>query len=195
MMIATMKQNWWLPVVRGVFAILFGAIALFMPGLALTALVVVFGIYALLDGAIAVYNAFQNRKRYEHWWINLIEGVIGVIAGIIALIMPVLAGITLLLVMGFWAIATGVMQVYLAFRLRKEIDNEVYLGIAGILSILFGLFVILFPLGGALAIAWLIGIYSILFGAFMIALGLRLRNLETSTDNTATTMTSHPSVS
>lgn len=191
-MITTLKQNWWIPVVRGVFAVIFGAIALLAPALALTALVVVFGAYALIDGAMAIYSGYQGRHVHEHWWITVIEGVFGVIAGIAALLLPVFVGLTLLIVIGFWAIATGVMEVVLAFHLRKEIEDEVYLGIAGILSVLFGLFVIIFPLGGVLAIAWLIGLYSILFGGFMIALGLRLHNMDDS--KSSSTMTSHPSM-
>jgi uncharacterized membrane protein HdeD (DUF308 family) len=87
-----------------------------------------------------------------------------------------LTGLTIILVIGVWAIITGVLQVIAAWRLRQEIDNEIWLGLAGILSVIMGILFILNPFGGALATVWLIGIYAIVFGVMFMMLAFRVRN-------------------
>lgn len=177
-MLATMSRYWWVFLVRGILSIIFGVIAILAPGITLVSLVLVFGIYAIIDGASTVFAGFQSRETDERWWWSVIEGVVSVIAGIVAIIWPVIAGITLLLVIGVWAILTGIMQIAAAIRLRKEIDNEWWLGLSGALSILFGVFVILFPGAGGLAVLWLIGFYAIIFGVLFILLAFRLRGRD-----------------
>lgn len=169
----TGTNNWWFWAIRGVFAIIFGVLAIVFPGDALQALVYIFGAYALIDGVVGVYNSLANRTT--NWGWHLVEGIVGIIAGIVAFALPVLTGLTILLVIGFWAVATGIMQMIAAWRLRKEIDNEIWLGLAGLMSIIFGIFIFINPLAGALATAMIIGIYSILFGIFFIALAIRFR--------------------
>lgn len=169
-------RNWWIWAVRGVFAIIFGAIAILFPALALQTLILVFGAYALVDGGFTIYHALTNRN--DNWVWHLVEGIVSVLAGIAAFMLPILTGLTLLLVIAFWAIVTGVMQVVAAWRLRKEIENEFWLGLAGVSSIIFGTYILFDPLGGALATAWLIGIYSIAFGTMLIGLALRFRAMD-----------------
>jgi len=174
----TLQRQWWMPLIRGIFAIIFGALALIYPGLTLTALIYVFAAYAIADGGITLYQALSGRDGNRHWGWGIAEGLVSLIAGIGALIAPWIAGLTLLFIIGFWAIFTGIAQIVMAFRMRAEIENEFWLGLAGVASVIFGGFVVFDPLGGALATAWLIGIYSLLFGAALIALSLRLRSLE-----------------
>lgn len=169
-------NSWWFWAIRGVFAIIFGVLAMVFPGDALQALVYIFGAYALIDGVVTVYNSVANRKT--NWGWHLVEGLISIIAGLVAFFLPVLTGLTILLVIGFWAVATGIMQMVAAWRLRKEIDNEIWLGLAGLMSVIFGIFIFLNPLAGALATAMIIGIYSILFGIFLIALAVRFRGYD-----------------
>ena len=175
-MLSSIAKSWWAYLIRGIASIVFGLLALFMPGLTLFLLVVFFAAYVLVDGASAIFTSFNSRDTDTRWWWHLIEGSLGVMAGLLALLWPDIAAITLVLIIGVWAVLTGIMQVAGAIRLRQEVKNEWLLGISGVLSILFGVYVFLFPGGGALALAWLIGLYALFFGITFIGLGLRLRN-------------------
>lgn len=172
----TVTNSWWFWAIRGVFAIIFGVLAMVFPGDALQALVYIFGAYALIDGVVTVYNAVANRVT--NWGWQLVEGIISIIAGLVAFFLPVLTGLTILLIIGFWAVATGIMQMIAAWRLRKEIENEIWLGLAGLMSVIFGVYIFINPLAGALVTAMIIGIYSILFGIFLIALAVRFRGYD-----------------
>lgn len=174
-MIENMTRNWWMLVLRGVLALIFGVLALFLPGAALISLVLLFGIYAAVDGVANLATAFNMRE--DRWW-NLLEGVVGIAAGVIAFFNPALTGLALTLLIGAWAILTGVFEIFAAVRLRQEIENEWWLAAGGALSVIFGVLVFLSPLAGALAIAWLVGIYAILFGITLIVVGWRFRSDE-----------------
>ena len=171
-----MVRHWWSLVLRGVLAVIFGILVIAWPGIALTSLVLLIGAYMFVDGIFAIAGSLTHREQYQHWWLTLIEGIIGVIAGIIAFVYPGLTAITLLLVIGFWAILTGIFEIIAAFRLREVVRDEWLLLISGVLSILFGLFVVFFPGAGALAILGIIAAYAIIFGILLIILGFRLRN-------------------
>jgi uncharacterized membrane protein HdeD (DUF308 family) len=175
-MLATMSRNWWVLLVRGIAAILFGIAALIWPGLALVTLVFMFAAYAFIDGILNIIFALQHRNQ-SRWWVTLIEGIIGVLAGIAAFLWPDMASFVLLNFIAFWAILTGVMEIILAIRLREEIQGEFWMGLGGVLSILFGVLVILFPGAGALSIVWMIATYAIIFGVIMIILAFRVRSL------------------
>lgn len=174
--IMTTANSWWFWAIRGVFAIIFGVLAMLFPGDALQALVYIFGAYALIDGAMTIYNSIANRAT--NWGWHMVEGIVNILAGLAAFFLPLLTGLTLLLVIGFWAVVTGFMQIVAAWRLRKEIDNEVWLGLAGLMSVIFGIYIFINPLAGALATAMIIGIYSILFGIFLLALAMRFRGID-----------------
>jgi uncharacterized membrane protein HdeD (DUF308 family) len=173
-MITAFARNWWALVIRGIIAILFGLLAILWPGETITVLIVLFGAYAVVDGIFAIVAAAMGGGMQNRWGL-LLEGIVSVIAGIVAFVWPGLTALALLYVIAFWAIVTGVLEIIFAVRLRREIANEWALGIAGVLSILFGLVAIIFPRAGALSIIWIIGIYAILFGILLIALGVRVR--------------------
>ena len=175
-MTSELAQSWWVWALRGVAAIIFGLLALFYPGITLTSMVYVFGAYAVIDGAIAVYNAVVHRG--VNWGWQLLEGLVSIIAGIAAFMMPFLASMTLLFIIAIWAIITGVMQMVMAWRQREVIDNEVWLGLAGLMSVIFGILVFFDPFAGLLSTVWVIGIYSIIFGVMMLALAWRYRGEE-----------------
>ena len=176
-MLRAMQNNWWMLVGRGIVAVLFGVLALLLPGITLTVLVLLFGAYVLVDGGINIYSAIQQRDSNDRWWLGLIEGAVGVLVGIGTLIVPGITALALLFVIAFWAVVTGGLEVYAAYRLREEIKHEWLLGLSGILSISFGVLLVLAPGSGALALAWLIGMYAILFGVMLILLGVNLRNM------------------
>jgi uncharacterized membrane protein HdeD (DUF308 family) len=179
-MFTMLAQNWWLVGLRGLAAIIFGILALLYPGIALESFVLVFAAYALVDGVSAVITSIQNRTQ-QNWWVHLLEGIISIIAGILAIIYPGLTALTLLYIIAFWAIFTGVMEIWAAIELRKAIQGEFWLGLSGVLSILFGILLIVAPGAGILAVLTLVAAYAIVFGLFLIMLALKLRGMKDQT--------------
>ncbi len=176
-MLNTLSRNWWLPLVRGLFSIVFGILAIIFPGITLTSFILIFGAYALIDGGFSIYHAlFHHANTNGRAW-NLFEGVISILAGLAAFFAPFIAGLTLLYVIAFWAIITGAIQLANAWTMREEIENEIFLALAGTFSVLFGLFALFNPVSGALAIATVIGIYAIAFGIMLIMVAFRYRDL------------------
>jgi uncharacterized membrane protein HdeD (DUF308 family) len=172
-----LARNWWVLALRGVLAILFGMLAFFWPGLLWLVVVYTFGAYALLDGVLAIVAAVRGHRVFGRWWPLLLEGVVGIVVGIVAFAQPAIAELALLYVIAAWCFVTGVFQVVAAIQLRRYIRGEWALALSGVLSILLGLALGLVPVAGLLAVAWLIGAYSIVFGALLIALAFQLRAL------------------
>jgi uncharacterized membrane protein HdeD (DUF308 family) len=166
---------------RGVVAILFGAIALVWPGLTLEVLVLFFGAYVLVDGVFAIIAALTHRTGHDRWWVLLLEGLVGIAAGIITFFLPGVATLALIYIIALWAIVTGVLEIIAGIGLRKEIQGEWLLAISGIVSLGLGVLLLVFPSAGEVTIIWLIGVYAILFGLMLLGLGLRLRRLGTAT--------------
>jgi uncharacterized membrane protein HdeD (DUF308 family) len=182
-MLAHMAHNWWAVALRGLVAIIFGILLFLFPGIALETLVLFLGAYLLVDGIGSIITAVRNRTGNPNWWVSLLEGIVSIIAGIVAFIYPGRTALVLLYIIGAWAIVTGILEIVAAIRLRKEIDNEWVLGLAGLLSIVFGILTFVFPGATALSLLWLIGAYAIVFGVLLIILGFRLRNLNTALTN------------
>ncbi len=179
-MLDALAKNWWALALRGVAAVLFGLLTFVLPGITLVTFVFLFGAYALVDG---FFNVVASFRVASHHWALLIEGVIGIIAGIITFMWPAITAITLLYVIAFWAIFTGVFEIVAGIRLRKVITNEWFLLLMGVLSALFGILILMAPGPGALAIVIWIGVYAVLFGFALLALAFRLRGhrrLETT---------------
>jgi uncharacterized membrane protein HdeD (DUF308 family) len=174
-MTTTLARNWWVLALRGVVAILFGIIAFIWPGLTLISLVLLFGAYAFLDGIFSIIAAWRGRETNERWWALLLEGILGLAAGVIAFVWPGAAAVGLLYVIAAWAILTGILEIVAAIRLRQEIDNEWLLGLTGVASIIFGLLLAIWPGAGLLTLTWIIGGYAIAFGVLMLLLAFRLR--------------------
>ena len=173
-MLHFMARNWWLLVLRGVFAILFGVFAFTWPGITLGTLVLMFGVYAFADGILAFVAAFSHSTG-RPWWILALEGLFSIAAAMAAFLYPGITAVVLLFVIAFWAIVTGVVEIAAAIQLRREIEGEVWLGLAGLASVLFGLTLLAQPGVGALAVVWLIGAYSMLIGILLVALGFHVK--------------------
>ena len=167
--------SWWAFVLRGIFAIIFGVLCFFLPGLALITLVLMFGFYAIADGVFNIIGAF-NRGTAQPGWALLLEGIVSLIAGGLAFFMPGLTALALLFLIGAWAVVTGVFEIAAAIRLRKQISGEWLLALAGVLSIIFGIILFASPGTGALALVWWIGAYSTVFGILLITLGVKFRS-------------------
>jgi uncharacterized membrane protein HdeD (DUF308 family) len=176
-----LAESWWSLVLRGMLALLLGVIAFALPGITLGALVIVFGAYALTDGIVAIIGAYRASKAHERWGVLLVEGLAGIVAAAVTIMWPGITALTLVLLIGAWAISTGIFEIVAAVKLRKYISGEWLLLLSGIVSILFGLLVVILPLAGALAIAFCIGVYSMIFGVLLISLGFRLRMVTHST--------------
>jgi uncharacterized membrane protein HdeD (DUF308 family) len=171
----SLLQSWWMPAARGAVAIAFGVLALMWPGLTLLGLVALFSAYALITGAISIVGAVRNRKRDDQWWLMLIVGLVGVGAGIIAMIQPEMTTLVLVLLVAANALVTGVLDIALAIRLRKTIRDEWLYVLNGIAAIIFGVVAFLFPTAGALAIVWMISLYAVVTGVLLVAAAFRLR--------------------
>ncbi len=178
-MITNLANNWWTFVLRGVFALLFGVIAFVWPGLTILSLTYVFGFYAILDGIFALVAAWNFRSQ-DRWWVLLLEGLLGLAAGVIAFVSPGITALALLWVIAAWAILTGILEIVAAVQLRQEIENEVWLGLGGLASIVFGVLLVIWPGSGLVTISWLIGGYAIVFGISMLVLGFRLQGVNKS---------------
>lgn len=172
-MVNHLVQNRWLFALRGVLAILFGILAFIWPGSSAVALVFLFGAYAVLDGILTIAASVRNRVNNDRWWMGLLEGIVDIAAGVIAFVFPTLAAITLVFVIAIWAIITGLLEIATAIRLRREIDNEWSLGLAGVVSILLGVIMVINPGAGLIGLVWAIALYAVLFGIFMLVLAIR----------------------
>ena len=172
-------QHWKWIALRGLAAVLFGVLALAWPGLVLTVLIAIFGAYALVDGIFSLIGAWRMRHEGEPLWPLLVVGLLGVLAGLVALFWPQITALGLLMLIAIWAIAIGALQIIAALRVRQLLVNEWWLGLSGALSLLFGLLLLVFPGAGALAMIWLIGVYALVFGVLLILLALRLRKTST----------------
>ncbi len=174
-MVRPLARYWWLFALRGIAAIIFGVLALIVPGVTLVVLVALFGAYALIDGVLATIAAFRQRDENNRWWVLLLEGLAGIVIGVLAFLFPGQTLLTLLFFIAFWAIFTGIMEIITAIRLRREISNEWSMGLMGVISILLGIVLLVFPAAGLVGLVYAVGIYAILFGILMLYLAFRAR--------------------
>jgi uncharacterized membrane protein HdeD (DUF308 family) len=173
--------HWWALALRGAIAILFGLAALLRPGIALGALILLFGAYALVDGVFAIVGVFGGTRGGTPRWLLLIEGIAGILAGLIAFVLPGLTSVVLLYLIAAWAVVTGIFEIATAIRLRQEIRGEWALIIGGVLSVLFGVILaVIGPVAGLLSLIWLIGIYAVAFGILMLITAFQVRGRDAS---------------
>ncbi len=172
---STLARGWWLLLLRGLVAIVFGVLAWVQPGITLAALVLLFGAYSMADGVLGLWTAITGPKGHEYWWLVLLQGLVGIGIGFLTFFAPGITALALLFYIAIWAIATGVLETAAAIRLRKEIDNEWLLLLAGLASVVFGILLAAQPAVGALALLWLIGSYAILFGVLLLILAFKVR--------------------
>jgi uncharacterized membrane protein HdeD (DUF308 family) len=171
-----LARNWWALLIRGVLAVAFGALAFVNPGITLAALILLFAAYSLVDGVFAIVAGLRAAQRQERWWPFALEGLLSIVVGIIAFLMPAAAAFGLLMLVSAWSIVTGLFRIAAAIRLRREIEGEWLLILNGILSVAFGVVIVIWPAVGLLTVMWLIGVYAIVFGIILIALAFRLRS-------------------
>jgi len=173
-MLPMLARYWWLILLRGIAAIIFGVLAFIWPGITLVTLVLFWGAFALVDGVLALVHAIMGDNKGSRWWLALV-GVAGILVGLMTFMMPGVTALVLLFFIAGWAIALGVFQIAGAIRLRKEIDNEWTIGLSGALSVLFGVVLIAAPGAGAIGLIWVIGAYAIVFGILLVMAALKLK--------------------
>lgn len=170
-----LERNWWLLLVRGIAAVLFGIAAFAWPGLTVAVLVLMFGAYVLVDGILGIVDSIRYRDRLNRWWLWLLDGILGLVVGGLMLFMPGVSAFVLLMFIAGWAIVGGVLRIIAAIQLRRKIEGEWLLGLGGVLSVLFGGLLIAMPGTGIVSLVWLIGIWAVAFGVIFIMLAFRLR--------------------
>jgi uncharacterized membrane protein HdeD (DUF308 family) len=174
---SALTSNWWLVLVRGLIAILFGIFALASPLAALVAFVLVFGVWAFIDGIDTLALAVSGWRS----WQLFIVGLVGIGIGLLTFFRPGYTAIGLYTAVAAWAIARGILEIAVAIELRKQIKGELWMVLAGVVSIVFGVLLVVLPAAGVLALAWLMGVYALVFGVLMFALSLRLRHVHKET--------------
>ena len=177
-MLEKISSNWWMFAVRGVAAVIFGVLALIWPGQTLQALVLMFGAYAFVDGIFAIFAGIASYRYFERWWAVLLEGVAGVVIGLLTFFWSNVTAVVLVYFIAAWALITGIFEIVAAIQLRRVITGEWMLILGGLLSIIFGVLLFVFPGAGAVSMIWVIGIYAVIFGISEIVLAFRLRGLR-----------------
>lgn len=177
-MLVALARNWWAVALRGVLAIIFGVLTIMWPGVTLLVLIALFAAYAFVDGIVAVVVAIASRGENQRWWAVLLEGIAGIILGLLTFFYPGITVLVLLYFIAAWALITGVLEIVAAIQLRRVLTGEWVMILGGIASIIFGLLLVFFPGAGALGLTWLIGAYALAFGILLIVLAFRLRGLQ-----------------
>lgn len=171
----TFAANWLALALRGLAALLFGLVVLFWPGLVLAVLALLFGLYAMVDGALTFVPAFRSSDRGTQRSLPLVEGAVGIIAGLAALLWPGLTATGLIYVIAGWAIATGVLKTLSAILLRAVVENGWLLAGSGVLSALFGVLLVILARSDVPFLAAFIGIFALIVGLALVVFAFRLR--------------------
>jgi uncharacterized membrane protein HdeD (DUF308 family) len=174
-MVEGLARNWWVVALRGVVAILFGVLTILNPAIRLAALILLFGAYALADGVFSVIAAITRRANEPRWVALLVSGILGVLIGVATFLMPGVTALVLLYIIAAWAVVRGIFEIMAAIQLRKVIEGEFWLILAGVMSVAFGVLMFLYPSAGALAVLLWIGVFAMVFGVVLLALAFRLR--------------------
>jgi uncharacterized membrane protein HdeD (DUF308 family) len=179
MLLETLKRHWWVPVLRGVAAIIFGVIAFTHPLMAAATLVIFFGAWVLVDGIFRIVGAIGHRNSDPDWGFNLIIGILGVIVGLLTFHAPAITALALVIYIAAWALMVGATEIALAIKMRREIKGEWLMILLGLASIIFAGLLLWNPLAGAAALIWIVAWYAVIMGVLAIVFGFRLRSLPT----------------
>jgi uncharacterized membrane protein HdeD (DUF308 family) len=179
MLIETLKRHWWVPVIRGIVAIVFGIIAFVYPGLTIATLVLFFGAWVLIDGIFRIVGAIGHRASDPDWGWQLVIGMLGIVVGLLTFHAPQITALALVIYIAAWALMIGASEIAIAVKMRREIKGEWFLILMGLASIVFAVLLLWNPIAGAAAVIWLIAWYAIVLGVLAIFFGFRLRSLRT----------------
>jgi uncharacterized membrane protein HdeD (DUF308 family) len=181
-MVEALARNWWVVALRGLVAIVFGVLTILNPAMSLAVLILFFGAYALADGVFTVIAAVMRRRNEPRWVALLVSGILGILIGVVTFLMPGVTALVLLYIIATWAVIRGIIEIAVAIKLRKEIQGEFWLILAGALSVVFGGLLLAFPGTGALAVVMWIGAFAIVFGIVLLGLAFRLKGWNRGLD-------------
>ncbi|POY38014.1 hypothetical protein C3K47_05675 [Solitalea longa] len=177
-MLQSLIRNWWVILLRGMAAIGFGIIAFIWPGITLITLLYFFGLYLIVDGFIALFTVISSWGRREDKWLLVIDGILSLAVGVVAVQSPLDANVAIVFIVGFWAIMGGIIKVAFAIHVRNEIKGEGWIAFSGVVTMLFGFVLIADPLQGAISLIWLIGALSIALGFMWVITAFRIRSFS-----------------
>ena len=174
-MSALLARNWWAVALRGVFAIIFALIAFFWPDATIVSFVLFFSAYMLVDGVFGIVSGIRAASRHERWGLLILEGVLNILVGIIAFLMPVLTVVFFVTLLAVWSLITGILMIVAAFKLDPAFGRG-WLIFSGLVSALFGVALLIAPLVGAVVLTWWLGAYALVFGIALVILAFKLRS-------------------
>ena len=177
-MLAALSKNWWTILLRGVVAIIFAALAFIFPTSVLKVLVYLFGAFAIVDGICAMAAGITLASDFKGWWAILLQGILGILIGIATFFMPNITWQVLLAFIAAWATVIGIMELVAGIRMRKVIENEGSMIFAGILSILLGVLLVVFPAAGSVSLVWTLGVFAFVYGINNIVFAIRLKGIQ-----------------
>lgn len=186
-MSSLLAQNWWAMALRGVFAIIFALIAFFSPGATILSLVLFFSAYMLVDGVFGIVSGIRAASNNQRWGLLILEGILNILVGIIAFIMPGLTVLFFVTLVAVWSLITGVLMIVAAFKLNPEYGRG-WLIFSGIVSVLFGIALLIAPLVGAVVLTWWLGAYALVFGIGLLVLAFKLKGRRDNTTGNAGTL-------
>jgi len=184
-MFTQLFRNWWLIAARGVLAIVFGILTLFSPEPTKLALVLLFGVFAIVDGTIAIAAGIVSAGYFERWWAVMLEGVTGIVIGLLTFFWPNTTALILLYFIAAWAVITGIFEIVAAIKFRHVIPREWAMILNGLLSVILGALLFVFPAAGEVGLVWLIGIYAIAAGVTEMIFAFRLHGFMLKLENPA----------
>ena len=176
-MLSILLRSWWVLILRGLFAILFGLIAMIWPDITVFVVVTILGAFLILDGLIEIWVGFLGRGEEEHWWTDALLGILAVLAGIGVIAWPGITAVAVMIVIGAMMVVYGGIMVYQAIRLRDDLSGERWLIVNGAITLVLGLIFIIFPGAGAISLIYLIAAWFILFGVLLVMVGWKVRGV------------------
>ena len=177
-MLAASTRQWWAFVLQGILGIVFGVLVLLFPGAALVTLVALFAAWAVISGVGALAQGLREAQHRGNSWPYFLIGVVAIAAGVLAVFVPASTLLALVVFVGAWQLVTGLTEIYVAYRIRREIDNEWLIAAAGLLRAILGLVFLLMPGLGVVVSLVVIAANAFAFGLLAIVTGLRLRTLR-----------------
>ncbi|KAA5602725.1 HdeD family acid-resistance protein [Blastochloris sulfoviridis] len=169
-----LAKNWWAILIRGLAALAFSLCAFVLPGPTLVSLVVFVAAYAAVDGVFSIVSAVRAARMGEQWASLVFDGLVSLTAAGILVVWPSISVEALIVLLAMWAIISGFLEIGAAFRLKAE-HGRVWLGLAGVASVLFGVALFAAPFIGALVVTWWLGVYAAVFGITMVSLAITLK--------------------
>lgn len=174
------SRIWWSLVIRGVLAIVFGIVAFIYTGQTLLSLVLVFGVFAVLSGIASLVAAVRAGEVHQRWGWLAVSGLLSIAAGVMTFVWPGITALAFVLLVAAWAIFTGVMEITFALALPETLAHPWLMGFSGLLSVVLGIVLAVWPRAGAVSLTWLVGIYAIAYGATLLYYAYRTRGVQST---------------